>query len=254
MDKYRNFHPEAGSSRILAFISAILFMMLAWVVTHDYDPNAADKRNLSEYIKVASSEITQYALSLQTSVMRMKSIKINDISELSFENPEVEGYRNSRCYSLDCQLFQPAGGGAHYRVPDTQWLDENFIGAPGYGEWIFPSNVCVKDLPTLSLQPCHIDLENNEELMMLLPYVHENICEGININLGLHKKKDPLPVNQECAWSAHDKFTGIFRDGYRIADKNDILSNQIYGCVNIPSNACTGQPAHNVFFFVLEAR
>jgi hypothetical protein len=253
MSVHNKFSAEKGSSRILALISTILFMMLAWVVTHDYDPNAADKRNLPEIVKIASSEISQYALGLQTSLMRMKTTKIRRVEELSFQNHEVSGYDNPRCRLPDCEIFHPLGGGASYRVPDDSWLDEAHEDAEFYGEWIFPDNVCVKDLPDIGFQPCNVDGEDNEEVMMLLPFVRDPICEAININLGLQKKSEPIPVNRECLYDG-SKFTGSFSEKYIIHDKKEILSGQIFGCVHVSSLECPSASDHNVFFFVLSPR
>ncbi len=244
---------EAGSSRILSLISAVLFMMLAWVVTHDYDPNASEKKNLPEVVRVASSEITQYALALQTSLMRMRSSKLSDISALSFENPFVDGYDNPRCQLPDCEIFHPMGGGAVYRIPPGDWLDESQKDAPYYGEWIFPNNVCVKNLPDMSFQPCNVDGQSNEEVMMLLPYVSDSICKAININLGLQKKNDPIPVNRECVYDG-SKFRGSFTDGHIIHDKQEVFPGQIFGCVHVSALDCQGASDHNVFFFVLAPR
>lgn len=248
----RKYHSERGSSRILAFISAILFMMLAWVVTHDYDPNARDKRSLPEYVKIASSEIAQYALSLQTTLMRQRAVKLNDISQLSFENSHVEGYENPSCHYADCQIFHPDGGAGTYRIPDEDWLDETHEEQPGHGEWIFPSNVCVKDLPDMSFQPCHLDNVSNEEVVMLLPYVHDSICKGINISLGLQKGNEKLPVNEGCVYDMDNRFKGYFTDGHMIASRQGTFSNKIFGCVHVSALDCIGQPDHNVFFFVLQ--
>ncbi len=247
------YNGESGSSRILSLISAILFMMLAWVVTHDYDPNAADKKNLPEVVKISSSEITQYALGLQTSLMRMRTTKLSGILDLSYENSHVEGYYNPRCRLPDCEMFHPMGGGAVYRVPDEDWLDESQKDAPFYGEWIFPDNVCVKDLPEMGFQPCNTDGRSNEEVMLLLPYVTDKICAAININLDLQKKDDPLPVNRGCVYDG-SKFTGSFEDGYIIHDRKEIVSGQIFGCVRVSALDCPSATEHNVFFFVISPR
>jgi hypothetical protein len=252
--KKQDYNPEHGSSRILAFISAILFMMLAWVVTHDYDPNAADKRNLPEWVKVASSEITQYALGMQTSLMRQRATRINSLASLSFENPYTDGYANPGCHSAECMLFDPFGGGATYRKPNEDWLDETMKTSPAYGEWVFPSNLCVKNLPEMGFQPCNIDGTDNEEVAMLLPFVHENICKGINVNLGLQKRKEPIPVNDGCVYDMQNKYRGAFQDGHMIADRQDIFAGQIFGCVQVSARACPGAPDHNVFFFILAPR
>lgn len=244
---------ERGSSRILALISTILFMMLAWVVTHDYDPNAADKKNLPEVVKISSSEITQYALALQTSLMRMRSSKLPELENLSFENSSVDGYYNPRCRLPDCEIFHPMGGGAVYRVPDDDWLDESQRESPYYGEWLFPDNVCVRGLPEMSFQPCNIDGQSNEEVMMLLPFVTDSVCRAININLGLQKKDDPIPVNRECVYNG-SQFTGTFSDGYIIHDRKEILDGQIFGCVHVSAMDCPESADHNVFFFVLAPR
>lgn len=253
MSEEKIYHNERGSSRILSFISAILFMMLAWVITHDYDPHAADKKNLPEIVKISSSEISQYALSLQTSIMRMKTSKIDSIEELSFANPSEEGYDNPNCYSSECELFHPLGGGAVYRIPDEDWLDEDKKDSPDYKKWLFPDNVCIKDLPEIDFQPCNVDGRDNEEIIMLLPYVTDSVCKALNINFGLQKRKDPIPENQECVYG-ESKYTGTFNDGFRIQDKNGIFARQIYGCVKVLEKNCPGTEDHNVFFFALSPR
>jgi hypothetical protein len=111
----------------------------------------------------------------------------------------------------------------------------------------------VKDLPDMSFQPCNTDGQSNEEIMMLLPFVTDNICKAININLGLQKKNDPIPVNRECAYDG-GKFTGSFTDGYIIHDKKDVLPGQMFGCVRVSALDCPGTTEHNVFYFVLAPR
>ncbi len=247
-------YPERGSSRILAFVSTILFAALAFVVTSPEEKNKRAQELGKNQSELASSQIMQFAIMTETGIMRMLATMGVSIDQVSFENPYAEGYENPSCYEGKCKLFHPQGGGVAYREPDERWLDQFHAFQNGFGEWVFPANTCVWGIPSQGTIPCNQDGSPSEELIVMLPYLRKELCQEINRAIHIPMHEGEPPKNLGCGYEYSEKFTGILHDGYMIRDTGGKLERMKTGCFHQSEDVCPSAPDQYVFFHVLRGR
>ena len=165
-------------------------------------------------MRLTVNDILRYGQDVQGAV---ESLVANGtpIEDISFENSTIGGYDHTPSVPRN-NVFNSAGGGLSYKAPSETWLDPTFaaLSPPLYGEWFFPANVCMPSVGTGGAT-CDTDGNgNSEELIMVMPYVREDVCFALNRRLGL-----PLCAGAICS-TTNDmdsytavKFQGTFADG-----------------------------------------
>lgn len=245
--KYQNTHkeqysPESGSVLFYILIAVALFAALAYAMSQNNRGGSTSKNE--EFLQLQASEILQYANGLQRAIRHMR-IEGLDFSELSFKNNFVAGYDNALCGKDECRIFNPNGGGMSYQEPLVDdWLDSSQSTRTFFGEWYFPGDLCVLDVGSDSGAGCSSDNKNNEDVVVILPWIRKDLCEQINQDLGITSTGDPIPAESSGdAWNADDrKFDGTDDDGERLDQ-----GGRRYGCFE--GNAFDNPPAGTYHFF-----
>ena len=214
-DRTQKGAPESGSVLIYILMAVALFGALSFAVANIMRSGGGDPNR--EAMNLQSTDVLQYGDALKRSVQGMR-IRSAEDSQISFETPLLPGYApHTSCTTNPCRVFHPAGGGISYMPPPATWLDLTGSTQPLYGHWFFPANVCVEAVGT-GTASCNTDTEDNEELVVILPWVKRQLCIQINERLGILNPGGEPPVATGAAWSgANTKFTGTFADGTVIA-------------------------------------
>lgn len=230
--KYKRPHKEqhsteSGSVLFYILIAVALFAALSYVVSQNMRGGSTSKNE--EFLQLQTSEILQYANGLQRAIrhMRIEGIEYQD---LSFENSFVAGYANTNCGAgqNDCKVFHPDGGGMSYQPPmEKEWLDETQSGQTTYNQWYFPRDLCVLDVGSDTGAGCNSDSKDNEDVVVILPWIKEDLCERINQDLGITSPGDSIPVESSGnAWNSDDRqFDGTNNDSERLDQ-----GGRRYGC------------------------
>src|SRR5690606_16254139 len=134
----------------------------------------SDSGMKEELVKVATGEIIQYADTLRRAVQTMRVDGLS-VTGISFDNAFLSGYENPACVDPACEIFNSAGGGVKFSAPEDDWLVWRMKDEPLYGEWYISSDVCVADVGNGD-DGCENDGEDNEELILFLPYLKKQIC------------------------------------------------------------------------------
>ncbi len=234
---------ERGSVIFFILIGVVLFAALSYTVAQMMgggNPEIISEQKADLY----ADEIIGYARSLRQAV---QTARINGCADMdiSFDNKAVAGYAHAPDVADACKIF--GTGGMNYLVPSPEWLDSTYAGADYYGEWFFPAGVCVPGIGTGDTNACKSDGEDNEELIVFLPYLKGKVCEQINLALHVIEPGEALMAEAGNAWPvAVSKFTGAESDGESLDQ-----GNQMNGC--FPGS---GIPALNswTFFQVLLPR
>lgn len=234
---------QSGNILFLILIAVALFAALSFVVS-DMMRGGSTATISDEKASAYVSEILDYGRTLRQAVQNV-SINGCDNTDISFSNIIVSGYAHSPVVDDSCKIFAPDGGAMTYVAPDSDWLAKVSPTPSLQGQWYFPANVCVLDIGKGG-SGCDSDGNDNEDLIVVLPYIKQEICLLINrrLNLGasaLSASGDEWP-------SAGTKFTGSFSDG-EVLDQSGVLA----GCFEGDS---TNTPASGTyhFFQVLKAR
>jgi hypothetical protein len=179
-----------------------------------------------------ASDVIQYADGLKRAVQGMHIRGVAD-HMISFETDRLENYAHpvatppaTSCQTDNCRVFRPAGGGFTYVPPPNSWLDAGNAASPLHGEWFFPAGVCVEDAGAGG-SGCEADVEDNEELVVILPWIRKELCVAINNQLGIDNPGGNPPSAGGSAWVTNTtKFIGTFSEGAIIA-----RGGQTAGCL-----------------------
>lgn len=198
---------QNGNVLFLLLIVIALFSALSFTVANMMR-GASPETITDEKAGIYASEILDTARGLRQAV---QNIRINGCADedISFSNDIISGYAHAPTVSTSCQIFNSAGGAMTYTVPDPKWL-ANISGPPSLqGEWYFPANLCVEDVGSGS-SGCDSDSTDNEDLVVILPYIRQDICETLNKRLNLGASA--LSTTGDAWPSSGDKFTGSYSD------------------------------------------
>lgn len=240
---------ESGNVLFWILIATALFGALSYAVADMMRGGGGDSEQ--EMRRTYATEILQFTDALRKSVHSMRIDGV-DVSAISFENTILTGsYVNASCAAgARCRLFESTGGGLAYQPPETAWLDSRFSSEPGYGQWLFPSDSCVRDYPAQDAADCKGDSVDNEDLMVMLPYVGAKLCMNINTQFGIDNPGGDAPAAADCHGGA--EYTGSFTETYSIDAPG--LSGKAAGCFKQPAACDASTGGYYVFYRVLAGR
>jgi hypothetical protein len=206
---YKDGSRPGERGNVIWFLLLAIALLAALTMTLSRGNDTSQQTGDAERARIEASEIMRYASGLEQTI---KQMNLRGVSEnaVSFENSFVSGYQNARCADEYCRLFETNGGAQSWLEPKSTWLDPAQSGQPLYGEWYITGRVCVEDVGDGGTG-CDTDGELNEELVLILPWVSENLCRELNTLVGI--AGDP-PVENGDGWlPANDTYQGNFADG-----------------------------------------
>jgi hypothetical protein len=205
-----NDHRITERGNVVWFILLAIALTAALTITLSRSADKGGQTGDTERNRVQASEILRYATGLERAI---DNLALQGVSEslISFENDSVAGYANANCpdKKSNCALFY-TGGGSNYMTPRKEWLDTAYKSHALFGQWFITGHTCVEDVG-LGDATCNNDGNDNEDLVIFLPFVTEDLCRQINTLLNI--SGDP-PVETGTAWDENNtKFTGSFGEG-----------------------------------------
>lgn len=239
--KVRPRHPERGSVLFLILIGVMLFAALSYVVAgmmRGGNPAVISE----EKARIFAAEITNYGRAIRQAVQNVK-IAGCAATDISFENSTLVGYTHTPVASDECKIFHEDGGAMIYLIPATEWLDTAYSPTPALrGQWYFPADTCVPGIGNALAAGCSADGNDNEALIVVLPYIKKQICIEINRALGIGTPGADPTQEAGNAWpTGNTKFTGTFANGEQID-----LANVTAGCFE---GHGTDTPPDNTYHF-----
>jgi hypothetical protein len=225
---------EAGNVFFLVIVGVALFAALG--VTFSRGTRTGKDRISEKRAELFAQDILSYAQLMSRSTDRVIGRSVSE-SDISFENNIVTtGYTNANCADDTCKIFSSSGGGAKYKEPDDDWLDSSFTGDEGYGEWRFTRAMCVEDLGG----SCNDSDTNDDELVMILPYVKITLCKTINKNLQISTSTIPSDPDRAIP-DALEKYDGDAPDSsLTLDDTGSLLTNKTAGCFESAAGTLDG--------------
>ncbi len=179
---------------------------------------------------ILADEILTSARQYRQAIQTVRIANGCEAEDISFENTVVAGYTNGT--DTSCQVFHSDGGGLSYIAPSEELLDTAQAAKLRYGEWYFIGESCVYDIGTGGTN-CFSDGVDNEDLVLVMPWIKKPICDAINEKLDISTTVTPQANNQTWA-VAMPKFTGTFSEGGHAiqSGNNDVtlLQGKPVGC------------------------
>ncbi len=210
---------EQGSALLYVFIGLILFTGLVFTFSKSFQ-NSNDLSSPQQG-KIAANDILSYTTDISQTVTKLitKGCSENDIS---FENPIVTGYTNPGApVDKHCNVFAPEGG-------MMSWMKQP-IGSNDGSDWI------ITDTSTETFDGTTAQLGTaNAELILLLPFITNDVCDSINSQLG-----------NPAVWESNGshnliKFTGTFETNAATTLNRGNLTPLISsGCFCDTAGVCT---------------
>jgi len=247
---------QRGNVLFIILIAVFLFASLSYAVTQS---SRGGGKNLEEENRqLATSQILQFASTVQQAVLRLTLINgCNDL-QISFENFEVPIYFNANAPSdKRCHVFHPSGGGVSYVKPPSG-VNVNTAGASnGYvfedhAPYYFAGQTCIAGIGKGSGPDCRQGDPSNMELMIFLPIASLDLCREINKRVG----GPDMPVTDAAGWcgTASNPCYTRFYEGYSPFYGNRLPAGMPAGCARSESNWPTYIGNQYYFYHVLLAR
>ncbi len=194
-------HDSSGSALIIILIAVILFSALTYAATGSFRGGDSGTSSSEDNARIKSSQIIQYATSIEQSVMKML-LKGTSDTDLSFDT-EAWGhsdYQHSPQQPVSNRIFHPQGGEVSWSRPPKDSND----GSP----WVITGAIRIPEVGLTCAD------ESCSELVAILPNITKAVCDKLNSILGVSGGQEIVDL---AATSA--KFTGTYSAG-------DILGNE----------------------------
>lgn len=219
-------HKEKGSVLILILVAVSLFAALSFTVAQMMRSGNAEAVS-ERQARIFGDEILAIAHQYRQAVQTMRISNGCAVEDISFETSALTGYAHTPAVADTCKLFDPDGGGVSYIAPSGDWLDTTQSAQTGYGEIYFTGETCVVDVGTGGVN-CNSSADD-EELLMMVPYVLREVCEQINNHVNVDNVSDAPPqISGNAVNYSTNKFTGTFGNAYEI-DKAE-FRGKLAGC------------------------
>lgn len=224
---------EKGNILFVILICIGLFAALTYTISRSNNSTSYSNDG-PEY--ASAQEILSFAEMVANTVNRLQMQNGCRLSEISFKNSIVDGYTNLKSPSDGhCDVFGNNGGGITYFKPTSKILDDTKSSNSMYGEYLFTGSVCLDNVGSGSFISCNGDDTENEELLIILPWVKETSCDTINRIL-----KNPEILEDTGASFSEIKFKGTFSEGSAIGTAGHVTFRN--GCFK--SNTTPGNGYH----------
>lgn len=196
---------EAGGVLIIILVAVALFAALSYTVSSMMRSGSPDHISV-EKSKLSGSQMLDFGRQVRRVIQDLRISNGCTTEEISFTSESGDDYEHTPAAADTCKVFHSDGGAISYLPPVKEWLAKISPAPALQGTWYFPANVCAEDVGS-GAAGCGSDGTDNEDVIMILPYISEQICEQINKQLGL----TAIPTETGDAWpSGGDAYVGSF--------------------------------------------
>ncbi len=237
---YNGLEKTNERGNVLWIIMIAIGLLAALTITLTRSGSSVDQSGDIEQQRIRASQVLRYAKGIETAVQKMK---LNGISEndISFANPITStDYTNANCTSVNCLVFDAAGGGQSYLRPPGGTNDGS--------DWIFTG---ANNVGTTAKPVGTTAAVTGNDLVMMLANASSGMCDQINRDLGVGTA-GTLPT--DGSGIATTAFTGAFASGTPLVIDGDPspyeLDGQPAGCFSDTSV----DPAVTYFYYVILPR
>lgn len=238
---------ERGNVLFYILIAVALIAALSYAVSSTGQGSGSADIS-AERAGLTASEILEYSNTISSATTQLKLRGCRD-TEISFDNT-VSGtdYSNANAPGDNtCNVFHISGGGVQYTEPETTWLDNDFNAEDFYAENLFTGTACV-DFVGSGGTACNTAGVDAAELIVIVPFVREEICQQLNRLTGFADVNAAPPTEANHAWGATPAFQGTYSGPEQLSTAD----NQKSGCFEGATGSRPNGGYH--FFRVLLAR
>ncbi|MFN3700645.1 MAG: hypothetical protein ACK4VI_03880 [Alphaproteobacteria bacterium] len=230
---------ERGNVLIYILLAIALLAGLSFAVANS-SRNSGGQIS-QERMNMAVNEILEISNNIAAAVTQL-TLRGCSHNQISFQNPVVAGYANPTApVDNSCDVYHINGGGLTYQAPQTIWFDPAISTATAnYGEIIFTANTCINQVGT-GTTACDTAGASAADLIMAIPYLHNDICIELNRRLSVGAAGAAPPQDDGAAWdSTNLRFTGAYNGGAILRDTDGVLDGKRSGCFEADTTPVTG--------------
>ena len=239
----RHTRSQCGSALFLILLGIVLFWALSHAVTSSIRGGGQDATK--EQSQVYAAELVQYGGMLQNTISRLKLSNNCTDKTISFENAIKTDYVNPSAPAA-CKIFDQNGGGLVFKKISDDYLDITQSAKYDYG---YPAFYNQHNVLNVGL-PASTSTEEGKDLVMLIPYLSDSVCLGINRMIGVNSI--PSTPWTLAATNTNLKFRGTYWTANTGYDFPSNLVTDVFGCLYASNFSGTG--AANVFYYVILPR
>ena len=192
-----NPYPAANKNRgnilFLILIAVALFAALSYTITSSSRSN--DGRISRDKANLLAAEIIQYATQVEQAISKM--MIINKVSIEYLDIDDLNGYvvqtPNTNCASNTCKLFNSEGGQISPKLLPKKATN---LDATNWAKKNDQSRLHFMIVPVKGVG------SEKSELLLLYGAVQQDVCDEINIRLGLHKRGETRLNDTHAAFAA----------------------------------------------------
>lgn len=231
----------SGNVLFIILIAVALFGALSFAITQS--SNSGSNSATRDKAKIIASEILQYASTVEQAIERMAlinevSVEYLDVSAAGI----VQQPANANCSSDRCKLFSPSGGGIKAKALPPEATDMSKT------NWWKVGNQSKAYFMIVRWDDIGTDLA---DLVLLYGAVTDEVCEEINVMLGLKSYGDPAIYEGHGAFVEHGGFLVPYPNpAGRLGDEEAVVKGKHSFCSQASSASAWG----NYFYHVLVAR
>lgn len=220
---------QSGNVFVFILLGVVLFAALAFTMSRGFRSDTTSKMSDRE-ITLAASDILSYVQRLEQAVNVVRGKNVSE-SDISFENPIINGYAHTPAVADTHKVFHADGGRASWQAAQKGSND----GSP----WVITGASCIVGLGT-DVAGCSggSDSTSNEDLIVLLANVDAGLCAEIDKRLNI---TTGIPADAGTGLST-TPFTGTFSNGTELT------------LTPARPSACFSRGGNNYFYSVLLQR
>lgn len=250
---------EKGSVFVYIFLAVALFASLGYAVTQMMR-GGADLG--AEKAAIYADGILGFSRQINDAVKMMRISNNCEDTGFSFEKSPFDGsvtdYVNANAPTdFSCHVFHPDGGGVSFQAPMDQWLETSspIVSQPQYKEILFMGQTCVPAIGN-GTGACWSDGQDNEELIMFVPFIKKEICQVINERIGING----IPTDNGCGWAWSYRYIGGYGEALSINSTsvptatNEAFWGKASGCYRATNAGCNWLPDSYHFYQVILPR
>ncbi len=241
---------EAGNVLFILMIAVVLFAALGFTVANMLRQETPGTIS-GERAGLLAGEILDLGRSTRQAIQDLRISHDCGVDDISFEHSALSGYTHTPVAKDECKIFGPDGARLSYIAPAGELLDTSQNAETRYGEIVFSGEICVAGLPDGAWDDCESDSIDNEELVMVIPFVNQEVCLKINDALGVENPSGNAPIDAGCSWST--VFDGTYSDAQSIGAATGELEGKMQGCYRHDAGCGTHNGSYH-FYQVLITR
>ncbi len=227
--------PLSQSGNALWFILIAIVILGGLTILMSRSSSTSEDAGDYERTQINVSELVRFSKSVEVAVNTLISRGCSE-KDINFDTPALTGYDNTNAPDDEsCNVFSDKGAGLAYKEIQPLYLDTARKSETQYGHWVFNGALSVANIGTDGFA------NSNRELVMIAPFLTQELCMQINQTLGIENLPDVPPKEDNTPMADFlIPYVGTFGGGADIDGNGNTTGGFAYksaGCTTASNNS-----------------